>query len=71
MGGQLAQSGLLPPGVDGRRLQRLLSEFTLGTYAFDVPVRERDVREALRLAERMVQALRPGRPGRPGPGGQQ
>lgn len=46
----LAKDGLLPPGVDGRALHKLLSEFTLGTYGFDRPLSERDARSAQELA---------------------
>ncbi|MBI4393269.1 MAG: HEPN domain-containing protein [Euryarchaeota archaeon] len=56
--GPLFQAGLLPEGVDGKRLHKLLSRFTLGTYGFDETVHRSEVQDAVRLAERMVKALR-------------
>ncbi|MEA3202204.1 MAG: hypothetical protein QOE90_3632 [Thermoplasmata archaeon] len=48
--GAIAKAGLLPPAVDGRALHKLLAEFTLGTYGFDRPLSDRDVRDAQELA---------------------
>lgn len=56
--GILAKQGLMPSKVDGRDLHRLLAKFSLGPYGFDATIHEKDVREALRLAERMVGACR-------------
>lgn len=55
--GELQQAGLMPAGVDGKRLHGLLSKFTLGTYGFDQPVHRAEAQEALRIARRMVSAL--------------
>lgn len=52
--GKLSQHSLVPPGVKARDLQKLLSRFTLGTYGFEQEIREADVNEALRLAERLL-----------------
>jgi HEPN domain-containing protein len=54
--GALARSGGLPPGVDGKTLHKLLSEFTLGTYGFDRPISEREVSDAVTVAEQMMSA---------------
>jgi hypothetical protein len=40
--------------VDPKALHRLLSEFTLGTYGFDRPLSEAEVRQAIELAELLV-----------------
>lgn len=56
--GALSKLGALPGRVDGRRLHRLLAEFTLGTYGFDREVRPEDVDEALAVAGLMVEGAR-------------
>lgn len=56
--GPLAQTHLLPPEVDGRELQKLLREFTLGTDGFDRAVDAAGVARAISTARAMVAALR-------------
>lgn len=58
--GKLAQHSLIPQGVEARKLQKLLSRFTLGTYGFEQPVHDADVSDALRMAERLVAAATQG-----------
>jgi HEPN domain-containing protein len=53
--GDLAKAGLLPTGLSGRELHRLLAEFTLGTYGFDRELTTEDVDEAIRIASAVVQ----------------
>lgn len=52
--GALSNENVLPDGVSGRRLHKLLSRYTAGTYGTEGTIRKRDVHEAIRLAERMV-----------------
>lgn len=59
--GALTHHNLMPPNVEGRRLSRLLAQFTRGVYGFREPIHERDVEEALRMARRLIQACT-GRP---------
>ena len=56
--GLLARAQLLPPGVNGRDLHRLLTKFTLGPYGFDEEIHAKDIVQARRLAERIVAACR-------------
>lgn len=57
VGGLLAKLGKMPARVKGSDLHRLLVKFTVGPYGFDVTIRESDVTDALRIAERMVAGL--------------
>lgn len=60
--GLLVKEGIPPSDVDGKKLHRLLSRFTLGTYDFETPVHEADLQDARRLARRMVRACLDSRP---------
>ena len=51
----LAHHGLLPRGVDGAALSRILSAVTLGTYGYDRPMREGDLEQAQDFAARLLQ----------------
>ena len=51
----LASRGLLPRGVDGAELSRILSAVTLGTYGYDQPLRDGDLEQAQEFAARLLQ----------------
>lgn len=52
--GPLAQAKLIPADVSPKELSRLLDDYARGDYGFDRPVEARELRAALRLAERMI-----------------
>lgn len=54
IGGLLFQNGLVPDGVEPKRLARLLREHTRGDYGFMKPVSEGELDEALRIAEAVL-----------------
>lgn len=56
--GLLSKEALIPPNVNKTTLSRILGDWTRGTYGFAEPVSMKEAEQALRVAERMVEAAR-------------
>lgn len=52
--GPLAHAKLVPADVSPKELSRLLDDDARGDYGFDRPVEARELRAAIKLAERMI-----------------